>query len=89
MIGGPSIVLTRKAVVDKTFIWDSKRLGKSIVGIDASQFYFFSICQTRPTDLYSRWELYSASRNFKLRQKQDKEFLKHDRVKPSTSQTTV
>ena len=35
-VGGPSIVFTRKAAVDETFIRKSTNLGKSIVGIDAS-----------------------------------------------------
>ena len=39
MTGGPSIVFTRKAVVDETFIRDSSNVCKSIVGIDASQLY--------------------------------------------------
>ena len=39
MVGGPSIVFTRKAVVDETFIRKSSNLSKSIVGIDASQLY--------------------------------------------------
>ena len=34
--GGPSIVFTRKAVVDETFTRDSSNICKSIVGIDAS-----------------------------------------------------
>ena len=37
MVGGPSIVFNRKAVVDETFIRKSSNLCKSIVGIDASQ----------------------------------------------------
>ena len=37
MVRGPSIVLTRKAVVDETFIRKSSNLFKSNVGIDASQ----------------------------------------------------
>ena len=37
MVGGPSIVFTRKAVVDETFIRKSSNLCKAIVGIDASQ----------------------------------------------------
>ena len=36
MTGGPSIVFTRKAVVDKTFIRRSNNICKTIVGIDAS-----------------------------------------------------
>ena len=36
MVGGPSIVFTRKAVVDETFIRNSGKICKSIVGFDAS-----------------------------------------------------
>ena len=39
MVGGPSIVLTRKAVVGQTRIRSSSNTCKSIVGIDASQLY--------------------------------------------------
>ena len=41
MTGGPSIVFTRKAVVDQTYIRNSENICKSIVGIDASQLYPF------------------------------------------------
>ena len=50
MVGGPSIVFTRKAVVDATYIRKSSNLCKSIVGIDASQLYSYSMCQLMPTD---------------------------------------
>ena len=56
MVGGPSIVFTRKAVVDETFIRNSENVCKSIVGIDASQLYPYSMCQPMPTGLYTRWE---------------------------------
>ena len=56
MIGCPSIVFTRKAVVDETFIRKSSNLCKSIVRIDASQLYPYSMCQPMPTGLYTRWE---------------------------------
>ena len=49
MVGGSSIVFTRKAAVDETFIRNSENLFKSIVGIDASQLYPYSMCQTMPT----------------------------------------
>ena len=39
MVGGPSIVFARKAVVDETFIQNSRNICKSVVGIDASQLY--------------------------------------------------
>ena len=45
MVGGPSIVLTRKAVVHETFIRKSTNLCKSFVGIHASQLYPYSMCQ--------------------------------------------
>ena len=56
MVGGPFIVFTRKAVVDETFIRKSGKICKSIVGIDASQLYHYSMCQPMPTGLYIRWE---------------------------------
>ena len=37
VVGGPSIVFTRKAVVDETFDRKSTNICKSFVGIDASQ----------------------------------------------------
>ena len=39
VVGGPSVVFTRRAVVDETFIRKSANICKSIVGIDASQLY--------------------------------------------------
>ena len=54
MVGGPSIVFTRKAVVDETFFRKSTNLCKSIVGIDASQLYHYSMCQPMPTGFYTK-----------------------------------
>ena len=68
MVGGPSIVFTRKAVVDETFIRISSNLCKSIVGIDASQLYPYSMCQPMPTGLYTRWEYDSEIKRFTARQ---------------------
>ena len=66
MVGGPSIVFTRKAVVDETFIRKSTTLCQSIVGIDASQIYPYSMCQPMPTGLYTRWNYDSESQKFML-----------------------
>ena len=44
VFGGRSIVFTRKAVVDETFIRKSTNICKSVVGIDASQLYPYSMC---------------------------------------------
>ena len=64
MVGGPSIVFTRKAVADETFIRKSTKLCKSIVGIDAGQLYPHSMCQPMPTGLYTRWNYDSESQKF-------------------------
>ena len=52
MVGGPSIVFTRKAIAGETKIRHTENLCKTVVGIDA-----FSMCQEMPTGLYTRWEI--------------------------------
>ena len=74
MTGGPSIVFTRKAVVDETFIRRSNYVCKTIVGIDASQLYPFSMCQAMPTGLYTRWEFDTNLQKFKARQNKIRKF---------------
>ena len=54
MVRRPSVVFTRKAVVDEIFIRNSSNLYKSIVGIDASQLYPYPMCQPMPTGSYTR-----------------------------------
>ena len=74
MVGGPSIIFTRKAVVVKTFIGKSTSLCKSVVGIDASQLYPYSMCQPMPTGLYTRWNCDSESQKFMPRQNKTRTF---------------
>ena len=74
MTGGPSIVFTRKAIVDQTYIRNTENICKSIVGIDASQLYPFSMCQEMPTGLYTRSEFDSDSQKFKARQNKSRKF---------------
>ena len=69
VVGGPSIAFTRKAIVDETFIQKSANICKSIVGIDASQLYPYSMCQPMPNGLYTRWDLDSETSRFTPRQK--------------------
>ena len=57
LVGGPSIVFTRKAMVDESFVRNSGNICKSIVGIDANQLYPYSMCQPMPTGLYTRWNM--------------------------------
>ena len=74
MVGGPSFVFTRKAVIDETFIRKSTNLRKSFVGIDASQLYPYSMCQPMPNGLYTRWNDDSESRKFMPRQNKTRSF---------------
>ena len=74
MAGGPSIVFTRKAVVDETFIRNSGNICKSIVGIDANQLYPYSMCQLMPTGLYMRWEYDTESNRFEPQQNKSGNF---------------
>ena len=72
VVGGPSIVFTRKAVVDETFIRNSTNLCKSIVGIDASQLYPYSTCQPMATGL---WDFDSETSRFIPRQSKTRSFV--------------
>ena len=74
MVGGPSFVFTRKAAVDETFIRKSTNLCKSIVGIEASQIYHYSMCQPMPTGFYTRLNYDSESQNIKPRQNKTRSF---------------
>ena len=74
MVGGPSIVFTCKALVDETFIRKSANICKSLVGIDASQLYAYSMCQPMPTGLYTGWEYDTESNRFKPLQNKSRNF---------------
>ena len=74
VVGGPSIVFTPKAVVNEIFIRKSTNLCKSIVGIDASQLYLYSMCQPMPTDLYTRSDFDSDTGRFIPRQNKTRSF---------------
>ena len=74
VVGCPSIVFTRKAVVDETFIRKPTNLCKSIVGIDASQLYPYTMCQPMPTGLYTRCDFDSETSRFIPRQHKTRSF---------------
>ena len=74
VVGGPSIVFTRKAMVDDIFIPNSRIICKPFVGIDASQLYPYSMCQPMPTGLYTRWEFDTESNRFKPQQNKSRNF---------------
>ena len=67
MVGGPSIVSTRKAVIGETKCRSSSNNCNSVVGIDASQIYLYAICQPVPTGLYTLWEFNADLHPFKPR----------------------
>ena len=74
MDGGPPIVFTRKTVVDETFIRNSGKICKSVLGIDASQLYPQSMCQPMPTGLYTRLEYDNETERFRPQQNKSKNF---------------
>ena len=74
VVGGPSIVFTRKAFVDETFIRKFTNICKSIVGIDASQLYPYSMCQPMPIGLFTRWDIDSETGKFTPRQNKTRSF---------------
>ena len=74
MVGGPSIVSTRKAVVDEIFVRKSSNLCKSIVSIDANQLYPYWMCQPMPTGLCTRWEYDSKIERFTASQNKSRSF---------------
>ena len=74
LVGGHSIVFTRKAVVGETFIRNSGTICKSIVGIDADQLHPFSMCQPMPTGLYIQREYDTESSRFKPQQNKSRTF---------------
>ena len=74
MVGVPAIVFSRKIVVDESFIRKSTNLCESIVGIDASQLYTYSMRQPMPTGLYARWNYDTESQKFMPRQNETRPF---------------
>ena len=74
MVGGPSSVFTRKALVDVSFKRKSSNLCKSIVGIDASQLYHYAMCQSMRTGLYTRWVYDSETKRIEARQNMSRSF---------------
>ena len=68
MTGGPSIVFTRKVVANETFIRKSNNLCKSIVVIDASQLYPYSMRQGMPTEMYTICDYDEETQKIKARQ---------------------
>ena len=73
-VGGPSIVFTRKAVVDEIFIRNPRINCKSIVGNHASQLYPQSMCQPMPTRLCTRWEYDTEFNRFEPQQNKSRNF---------------
>ena len=76
MVGGQSIVFTRKTVVDKTYFPISTNLWKSIVGIDASHINPYSMFHPMPTGLYARWHFDKETGGFIPRENKTRSFEK-------------
>ena len=74
VVGGPSILFTRKEVVDETFIRKFTNICKPTSVIDASQLYPYSMCQLMPTGLYTRSDTDSETRRFRPGQNKTRSF---------------
>ena len=74
VVGGTSIVFTRKAIVDEASFRKSTNLCKSTVGFVASHLYPYSMCQPMPTSLYTSWDLGSETGRFTPRQNKTRSF---------------
>ena len=74
MVGGPSIVFTRKTVVDETFIRDSGTICKSIVDIDASQPYLILYVSPCQQDYTRDGYMTQIPKRFKPQQKKSRNF---------------
>ena len=74
VVGGPSIVFTRKGVVHETFMPKSTNICKSIAGIDSSQLYYYLMCPPMPTGLYMRWDIDSKTSRLTPRQNKTRSF---------------
>ena len=72
LTGGPSIIFTRYAKVGSSRIKHSSNMCKTIVGIDASQRYPFSMMKDMPTRVYTKWELREDTRLFQPRRSKKK-----------------
>ena len=70
-----------KTVVDQPYTRNSLMVCKTIVGIDASQFYRFSICQEIATEFYTRWEYDSETDRLKARSNRTKISRKWFKIK--------
>jgi hypothetical protein len=57
VVGGPSIVFTRYAKAQETKIrLEGSETCKTILGVDASQLYPYSMTQPMPCNAYTRWD---------------------------------
>ena len=72
IVGGQSIVITRKAVVDKTHICKFSNVCKATLGIDVIQIYPYSTSQPMPTRLNTKNEFDADFQRFKHRQKKSR-----------------
>ena len=71
---GPSVVFTRKTVVDGIFIRKSEKNFKSVAGSAASQLYPYPMCKPMPTGLYTRRNLDPETGKFTTREKKTRSF---------------
>ena len=74
IVGGPSILFTRKSVVDETHIRKSTYVCQTIFGIDAGRFYHYSSRWATLTEFYIRYGFDAYLPWLKPRQKKSRSF---------------
>ena len=70
----PSKVFTRETVVDETPIRKATKFCKSNVGKDTSRLHPYSMCETLPTGLFTRYNFDEDLRKFKPRWNKSRNF---------------
>ena len=80
VVGGPSIVFSKKNVVDMTVFRCSTNCCKKFVSFDSSQLFPDSVCQAMSAGLNTNWELVLEPCKLKLQQSRSKKFKKQDHV---------
>ena len=74
MVGGSSVVFNPKAVVSGRIFQYSTKVCKWIVGVIATQFYPFAMCQSMPTGLNTRWDFEADLQRFKPKSNRARSF---------------
>ena len=89
VVGGSSVVFTRQACIDETFIWNSTNMSERIVGIDANELYSYSMSQPTSTGLHTRYDLEWETKRFSHSPKQNQKLRKNGQILSPTKKNRL